>query len=367
MIAALEQTWPPFVLVAGLLLIGHVASEDGLFDYAASRLERLPGSPAALFAACCLTVAITTALLNLDTAAVFLTPVLILAARRRGLRQAPFLYGALFMVNASSLYLPGSNLTNLLVGANERSGAAFFVSMLPVSLTATVVTALGLALLHRDALRGRAAEHGVGESGRVASEPDGRAGAPQAPASPPIGLGLFSVVAAAGFILALRNPALPVLAIGLLVAAMRLLQRRVTFEEARRRLGAPALAGLFVLAVSLGALARVSGFPGGDLSSVSAPVTAIVGAVSSVAVNNLPAAAVLSAGHAAHPHALLLGLDVGPNLAVTGSLAALLWWRAARSVDASPSVLECSRQGLLLAPVAIALALVAGAAAGAIS
>lgn len=60
------------MLVSGLLLVGLVAGEDGLFEAAAARLERLPGPPIALFAACCVAVALTTALLNLDTSAVFL-------------------------------------------------------------------------------------------------------------------------------------------------------------------------------------------------------------------------------------------------------------------------------------------------------
>src|SRR5437899_869667 len=49
-----------------------------------------------------------TAVLNLDTAVVFMTPVLLHAARERGLDDAPFLYGAVFMANSASLLLPGA-------------------------------------------------------------------------------------------------------------------------------------------------------------------------------------------------------------------------------------------------------------------
>jgi arsenical pump membrane protein len=59
----------------------------------------------------------------------------------------------------------------------------------------------------------------------------------------------------------------------------------------------------------------------------------------------------------AHPAALLVGLDLGPNLAVTGSLSAFLWLRAARSVDVDASVVTYSRLGLLLVPLTIAGAL----------
>jgi arsenical pump membrane protein len=344
-ISALQQCWPPFVLVAGLLLIGLVAGEDGLFEAAAARLEHLPGPPIALFGACCLTVALTTALLNLDTAAVFLTPVLIVAGRRRGLAIAPFLYAALFMCNASSLYLPGSNLTNLLVlSGHGLSGGAFLMMMLPAALSATAITAVGLAIIHRRGLR-----HG---------------GPPQAIAAPPIraNVGLFAVLAAAVLMVLLRNPALPVLGVGLAAVAVRVHQRKISHLRAFEHLGAPTLLALFALAVLLGALARATGFPGDAIGSSGPAALAAIAAAASVAVNNLPAAVLLSASHPAHPAALLIGLNIGPNLAVTGSLSALLWWRAAKAAGAAPSALHCSRQGALLAPIAIIGALAAAGA-----
>jgi hypothetical protein len=110
--AAVEQAWPPFVLVTGLLLTGLVAHRDGPFEQTGRFLQGLGGPPVALLAACLLLVAVVTAVLNLDTAVVFLTPVLVHAARRRGIEEEAFLYGAVYMANASSLYLLGSNLTN---------------------------------------------------------------------------------------------------------------------------------------------------------------------------------------------------------------------------------------------------------------
>ena len=65
----------------------------------------------------------------------------------------------------------------------------------------------------------------------------------------------------------------------------------------------------------------------------------------------------LSAQALPHPRALLIGLNLGPNLAVTGSLSAYLWIRAARQVGAQPSIAAFSRRGLVLAPLAIVAAL----------
>src|SRR4051794_39928443 len=123
---ALQQTWPPFVLVTRLLLIGLVAAADGLFAAVGGRIARAPVGTFPLLLALLSLVALVTAVLNLDTAVVFLTPVLVLAARSRGLDERPFLYGSVFMANAASTLLPGSNLTNLLVLAHEPSrGTAF--------------------------------------------------------------------------------------------------------------------------------------------------------------------------------------------------------------------------------------------------
>ena len=90
--------------------------------------------------------------------------------------------------------------------------------------------------------------------------------------------------------------------------------------------------------------------------------TAAVGALAAVLVNNLPAAVLLSARSLAHPRALLIGLNLGPNLAVSGSLSAYLWFRAARQLDLRPSLRAFTLRGIVLAPVAMACALAAAAA-----
>lgn len=332
------------MLVAGLLLVGLVAGEDGLFDAAAARLVALPGPPVLLALACFLLVAVVTALLNLDTSVVFLTPVLIKTARRRGVGVAPFLYGSVFMANASSLYLPGSNLTNLLVlSLAPVSGATFFARMLATALAATVITAGGLVLLHRRVLF----VHG---DSTPQPSPD-----PLRPS-----LGLLGTVVAATLVVILTNAALPVLALGLLLLAWRAQQRRLDWRESLSSLGVPVLLGLFCLAVALGTLARASSFPADVMHSAGAPATAAVAALASVLVNNLPAAVLLSSTPHVHASALLLGLNVGPNLAVTGSLAVLLWWRVAQAGGASPSAISYSRQGLVLAPLALLGALALG-------
>jgi arsenical pump membrane protein len=347
--AALHQSWPPFALITGLLLIGLLANRDGLFAWGGARLEALPGRGLALLGAALLLDAVVTAVLNLDTAVVFLTPVLVFAARRRRVRVEPFLYGCVFMANASSLFLPGSNLTNLLVldAGEGGSGASFAAKMFPIAITAAVVTAIGIAILFRGAFAGR--------PGSVGAAPSS-GGAPAVVLGP----GLVATVAAIVLVLALRQPALPVLAVGLLATAVELLRSRINLADVWRVVGPPSLAAAFVLTVALGTLARHWDGPAELIAGASGPETAGLAALSAVLVNNLPSAALYSAHAVDHSRMLLLGLNVGPNLAVTGALSALLWFRAAREVDARPSLLEFSRRGIPLALVAMAAAIVVG-------
>ncbi len=324
MLTAAGDVWPPFVLVAGLLLIGAVAAGDGLFEAVGARLARAPLRPRGLLVALLGLVAVVTAVLNLDTSVVFLTPVLIHAARRRGLDERPFLYGSVFMANAASLLLPGSNLTNLLVLRRESvGGASFGLQMLPAWLAACTITAAVLVAVYR-----------LGE-GRLAED-----------AAPPLvlGLGAASVAAAATLVLVLQDAAVPVLAVGLAATALR---------RIRPRLDLRVLTLLFVIASALGALAGAWDGPARLLAGSGRWETAAIGALGSVVVNNLPAAVVFSAQPPPHLRALLVGLDLGPDLAVTGSLSAFLWWQAARSVGARTSVATYSRLGLLLVPLTI--------------
>jgi arsenical pump membrane protein len=338
---ALEQSWPAFVLVTGLLLVGLAAHTDGLFLQAGLLLERVPGPPAALLIASMSVVAVVTAVLNLDTSVVFLTPVLILAARQRGVSEEPFLFSAIFMSNASSLYLPGSNLTNLLVLSREPiSGGAFAARMFAPALAATLATAAGLLFLFRHQLS--------------ASEP--RSPAPADPTRR-VGPGLLATVAAVVLILLMRDPALAVLAVGMLAVGCQLVRRQLRSMEVLRAVGPLVLAGLFAVSVALGVLAREWDGPARLLGQSGSWGTAAVGAASALAVNNLPAAVLLSARPLAHPRALLLGLNLAPNLAVSGSLSAYLWFRAAAQLGPRPSIAAFSRRGLLLAPLALVVAL----------
>ncbi len=339
--AAAAQDWPAFVLVAGLLLVGLVAEEDGLFEAGGRALALISPNGLALYAGTALLVVTVTTLLNLDTSVTFLTPVLIYAARGRGEGEAALLYACLLLSNAGSLMLPGSNLTNLIVlGHLHLSGGTYFAHMALPAVGAAVATALVVGVLHHRTLRTTIAATGAVER-------------------PGLGVGLAAVAAVTVLVVALRAPALPVAAVGVGAMVLRSVRRGTAGDaprEALRVLGLPVLIGLFGLAVALGTLGRSWSGPATLLSHLDPWGTAAAAALTSVLVNNLPAASLLAARQPPHPYALLVGLNVGPNLFVTGSLAWVLWLRAARSAGGKPDVRRASMLGLASVPVAIAVA-----------
>ena len=336
--AAAGQVWSPFVLVTGLLLIGLVANDDGVFEWFGAMLTRISSRGEVVFAGAATVIVVVTATLNLDTAVAFLTPVLIHTSRRRGGDDAPWLYGVLLLANAGSLWLPGSNLTNLIVlGHLHLTGAAFAARMWLPALGASLITAVSVAVLGRHAL--------------VTSEVRDPVPAPS------IGVGTVAVVAAVLAVIFLANAALPVALIGLMAVGWHLARRRVALRDVAAVVGPGTLIGLFATAVALGTIGRVWSLPSQLLSHANASTTAIAAALVAVLVNNLPAASIVAARVPSHPFALLVGLNLGPNLAASGSLAWLLWWRSARSAGASPSLARASRWGAVITPLSMATSL----------
>jgi arsenical pump membrane protein len=155
----------------------------------------------------------------------------------------------------------------------------------------------------------------------------------------------------------LRSPALPVLLVGMVATGIRLLRGHREPRDVVQFLGVPILVGLFGVAVALGTLGRAWSAPATLLAHLDTWGTAFVAAGASVLLNNLPAASLLAARTPEHPFALLIGLNLGPNLFVTGSLAWILWLRAARAAGARPSIARASRLGAVTVPLSMAAAL----------
>ena len=286
---------------------------------------------------------VTTAILNLDTTVVLLTPLFVRMARRSG--DDPFALALipLFTAAFASSFLPVSNLTTLIVTERLDLSVADVVTHLAVpGLAACVV---GWAVFRRRAPRALAA--GVG--GAV----DRRALTIGSCVVAGLlvgfvfgglwGIDPWVVALAADLVLAIVTRALPWRSVPLLTAA------------------GVALVGLLAaLVVPASATQR--------LATVDAPL-ALAGTVGIAAgaanvVNNLPATLVLLAALGPTPPAglvlaVLLGVNIGPNLTYVGSLATLLWRAVLGRHDERVDLREFSLLGLATVPAALAGATVA--------
>jgi arsenical pump membrane protein len=153
------------------------------------------------------------------------------------------------------------------------------------------------------------------------------------------------------------DAALVVAGIGTVLVGWHLATGHPTAAAVRGNLNALLLLGLFGTASALGTVGRAWSGPAHLLAHLGSWQTAGLGAGTSVLVNNLPAASLLAARHVAHPAALLVGLNLGPNLVLSGSLAGVLWFQACRAAGWAPSIRRFSYLGVVVVPVTMAAAL----------
>jgi arsenical pump membrane protein len=390
-LAEARQLAPVVGFLGCVLVLAKLVDDDGLFRYLGAWMarggpDRVP--PRRLLARVFGVAAVTTAVLSLDATVVLLTPVVLVAAGRLGVRARPHAYACGHLANSASLLLPVSNLTNLLAFAVSGLSFGRFAALMALPWLAAIGVeyavirwsfAGDLAQAQDEpASRGDGTPHPPGAPGHAeqaahrAARDDG-ADLPAAPVFSLVVVGLtlggFIVASAAG-----ANPAWAALGGALLLAVRGLRRGDTSVAAVARSADVPFLA--FVIALGVVVAAVVANGLGTALrpvvvSGTSLPaLLAVAGlaAVLAAAVNNLPAVLVLLPlavpSGAGAVLAVLLGVNIGPNLTYTGSLATLLWRRVLRAAgtDAAPG--EFTRLGaatvipaLLLATVFLWLAL----------
>jgi arsenical pump membrane protein len=165
---------------------------------------------------------------------------------------------------------------------------------------------------------------------------------------------------------------LPTCLAGLATAAAVLLRNRETPWRVLHDISwgvLPLVAGLFAIVEALdrtgliGILARLLREAATESQALTGWAAGIVVALACNMMNNLPAGLIAgTAVQAAHVPpavngAVLIGIDLGPNLSVTGSLATILWLSALRREGLRVGAGAFLRLGLLVMPPALLLAL----------
>jgi len=345
-----------YLFLIGMMLLSEVARAEGLFDWvAATAAIHARGSTSRLFVLVYVTGIVTTTFLSNDATAVVLTPAVYAAAKKAKADPLPLLFACALIANAASFVLPISNPANLvLYGGKMPPLGQWFGSFAIPSVAAIGITFLVLRWLERDRL-----------AGTCISTVD----------RPPLTLGgkaaFVGIVATAAVLLVVSaldmELGLPTAIAGILTTLAVCAIARSSPVTLMRDVSwsvLPLVAGLFVLVEALD-LTGVIGQVATALRAASAdPVQAAamsgtILAFASNLMNNLPAGLIASTAVAqAQPprlvvDALLIGVDLGPNLSITGSLATILWLQAIRREGQDVGFWRFLKIGAVAMPLAL--------------
>jgi arsenical pump membrane protein len=351
----LDRLGSTLAFLAAIFVLAEVARAADLFDALGAVMARGSGSsPRQLLLVVSAAAIAVTVVLSLDATAVLFTPIVIHVVRARGARSERPLLATTQLANASSGWLPVSNLTNLLVfSATGLTFGGFALRMaLPTAAASAVVVTV-------------AARGGDRTPLPIPTDPDAQLDLDWLAW---FVVAAFVVLVAAFFIgSAVGIEPAVIAAVGaVFVGTVALVARRtsparlVSAASPRFLLFVVGLAVVVQAAVDhgLGDAARTILPSGSGLAALFA--VTVIAAVLANLVNNVPATllliSVVPAGAVQPLLAVLVGVNIGPNLTYTGSLATLLWRRVVRAAGAEPGRREFFRLALLATPLALVLA-----------
>ncbi len=351
-----------YLFLTGMMLLSEIARQAGLFDWlAAIATKRAKGSATRLFLLIYGVGTIVTTFLSNDATAVVLTPAVAAAAKAAKAEQPlPYLLVCAFIANAASFVLPISNPANLVIYGSHMPPLLQWLPRYALpSAVSILATYAVLRWTQRDALKQDIeAEVTVPElsgAGKTAA---------------------FGIVATAIALLVSSafdiQLGLPTAIAGTLTAIAVLIRERKgpwgTIKDISWGV-LPLVAGLFVLVEALdksGLIRTISHVLQEEAQRSATAATWGAGIILAFAcnlVNNLPAGLIAgNAVQAAHvpeqvTSAVLIGVDLGPNLSVTGSLATILWLTALRREGQDVGAGTFLKLGLLVMPPALLLAI----------
>ncbi len=350
-----------YLFLIGMMLLSELAREHGVFDWLSSAAIRgANGSSARLFTLVYGIGILVTIFMSNDATAVVLTPAILTAVRKAKVDPLPHLFACALIANAASFVLPISNPANLVVFHNGMPplGTWLLAFGLP-SILSIAATYAVMRFLFRNGLRARI-EHEVKlqpltEDGKLVLA----------------GLGLMVAVLLLASALN-KDLGLPTCLAALVITAVVSIKARNNPIQLAKEISWATLALVAGLFVMVDAIESIGGLKLTQAAlhwvqsltpSLGAIVTASVVAVANNLVNNLPLGLIAGGTlQQAHTHglianAILIGVDLGPNLSVTGSLATILWLIALRKEKIDVSFSDFLKVGVVAMPVALLLSL----------
>jgi arsenical pump membrane protein len=350
-----------YFFLSGMMLIAELARSEGLFDWLAGiAASHARGSAKRLFALVYIVGVIVTAFLSNDATAIVLTPAVYAAARAARAEPLPYLYICAFIANAASFVLPISNPANLVVFGSHMPPLLQWLARFGVASLVSIATTY---VLLRWTQRARLAEP-TEKKPHVPSL--GRGGVV-------VGIALIFAAILLLIVSALGlDLGLPTFAAGAATFVIVMLLRGTSTLTVVKHISwgvLPLVAGLFVFVEALdrtGVLTILSDqlrSGSHETPAFTAWISALVTGFGSNIANNLPVGLLSGAAIQADSppplvtDAILVGVDLGPNLSVTGSLATILWLVALRREGEHVSALKFLKLGALIMPVSLVLAI----------
>lgn len=355
-LAEVQRLLPVVGFLAAVLVLAHLCDDEGLFHAAGTLMARASqGDSRRLLTRVFLIGATRTAVLSLDATVVLLTPVVLATARTLAIPPRPHAYASAHLANSASLLFPVSNLTNLLAFAVAGLSFTQFTAVMTLPwLVAIGVEFVLLRLLFRRELNRPAVE---------VTPP---------PAEIPVFVLVVLGLTLTGFVVTSVfdvSPSWAALAGAVVLGVRSLAQRRSTIGGIVRAVNVPFLAFVLCLGVVVDAVvhnglgdAMRGVLPVGDSLPALLGLAAVAAVLANL-VNNLPAVLVLlplvaGTGPAA-VLAVLIGVNVGPNLTYVGSLSNLLWRNVVHRDDLPARFTEFSKVGLATVPLTLVGSVVA--------
>ena len=346
-----------YLFLTGMMILAELAREEGVFDWVADvAAQHARNSPGRLFGLIYLVGTLVTALLSNDATAVVLTPAVLAVVRRAKVDPKPYLLACAFIANAASFVFPISNPANLVIFDQHMPPLGMWLRIFLLPSSASILlTFLCLRWVSRKELRGEMR----GDVKRVLLSTEGKL------ALVGLAIAAATLVSSSALGLSLGAPTCCAGIFAMAVVAWR--DRSIPLKVAKGVSWSvlPLVAGLFVIVEALqnAGLLRL-GLTG--LRELAATTTwvakgtaALVVALVSNGMNNLPVGLMSGAAirHAQETsvvaHAILVGVDLGPNLSVTGSLATILWLIVLRREKVEITAWEFFKIGMIAMPVAL--------------
>jgi arsenical pump membrane protein len=345
---------PTVVFLVAVLVLAHAADALGVFRWVSQILQqRSLADPHRLLIYVFGAAALTTAVLSLDATVVLLTPAVIAAARSIGASTRPHSYASAHLSNSASTLLPVSNLTNLIAFAATGLTFLHFTALMALPWVMTIAVEY---LIFRLFFRSELAR---GDS----AEPPVAARSAPAPILPLTVIGMTLLGFAVSGFFGIEPAWIAVVGASVL-GAIALARHRTTAAKMLYAADLWFCAFVLVLGIIVAGVANgpvgewIAQILPGDTSYGSLLFVAAVAAVASNLVNNLPATLLMIAalGTAAPPAlvlAMLIGVNLGPNLTYVGSLATMLWRRVATSAGAPPTLATFTLLGVITTPLTL--------------